>query len=115
MPQSQPSAQSSSFKQSRFRWTTDPTFYPTARLAMEALAWRFHGQPGRWVERWVRRPPETRLFERGRLSRWLGLRHRIIGGVKCKSGIGSETELRHVSSSERCAASSERVNLLSRS
>ncbi|HSZ76820.1 MAG TPA: selenium-binding protein SBP56-related protein, partial [Chthoniobacterales bacterium] len=36
MPQSQPSAQSSSFKQSRFRWTTDPTFYPTARLAMEA-------------------------------------------------------------------------------
>ena len=36
MPQSQPSAQSSAFKQSRFRWTTDPTFYPTARLAMEA-------------------------------------------------------------------------------
>ena len=36
MPQSQPSAQSFSFKQPRFRWTTDPTFYPTARLAMEA-------------------------------------------------------------------------------
>jgi methanethiol oxidase len=38
MPQS---AQSSNFRQSRFRWTTDPTFYPTARLAMEAPRERF--------------------------------------------------------------------------
>jgi methanethiol oxidase len=34
MQQNQPS--NHSFHQSRFRWTTDPTFYPTARLAMEA-------------------------------------------------------------------------------
>jgi selenium-binding protein 1 len=38
MPQS---AQSPNFRQSRFRWTTDPTFYPTARLAMEAPRERF--------------------------------------------------------------------------
>jgi methanethiol oxidase len=36
MTQNQTPAHSSSFHQSRFRWTTDPTFYPTARLAMEA-------------------------------------------------------------------------------
>ena len=27
-----------SFRQSQFRWKTDPTFYPTARLAMESPA-----------------------------------------------------------------------------
>jgi selenium-binding protein 1 len=26
----------SPFRQSQFRWKTDPTFYPTARLAMES-------------------------------------------------------------------------------
>ena len=36
MQQDQTSAHSPSLRQSRFRWTTDPTFYPTARLAMEA-------------------------------------------------------------------------------
>src|ERR1700736_1891637 len=41
MPQSQQPAQSPAFRQSRFRWTTDPTFYPTARLAMEAPRERF--------------------------------------------------------------------------
>src|ERR1700719_4568054 len=41
MPQSQQSAQSFPFRQSRFRWTTDPTFYPTARLAMQAPRERF--------------------------------------------------------------------------
>src|SRR6202022_1268900 len=41
MPRSQHSAQPTSFRQSRFRWTTDPTFYPTARLAMEAPRERF--------------------------------------------------------------------------
>src|ERR1700676_5559557 len=41
MPQSQQPAQSSPFRQPRFRWTTDPTFYPTARLAMEAPRERF--------------------------------------------------------------------------
>src|SRR5258708_3698464 len=42
MPQSQQPAQSSSpFRQSHFRWTTDPTFYPTARLAMEAPRERY--------------------------------------------------------------------------
>src|ERR1700676_4227826 len=41
MPQSPQSAQSSPFRQSHFRWTTDPTFYPTARLAMEAPRERY--------------------------------------------------------------------------
>src|ERR1700692_3774182 len=41
MPQSQQSAQSSAFRQPRFRWTTDHTFYPTARLDMEAPRERF--------------------------------------------------------------------------
>src|SRR6516165_3638276 len=31
----------SSFRQSQFRWKTDPTFYPTARLAMESPAERY--------------------------------------------------------------------------
>jgi selenium binding protein SBP56 len=35
MAQSQKTA-NSSFRQSRFRWKTDPTFYPTARLAMQS-------------------------------------------------------------------------------
>jgi selenium-binding protein 1 len=35
----QPSA--TSFRQSQFRWTTDPTFYPSARLAMEAPRERY--------------------------------------------------------------------------
>ena len=30
-----------SFRQSQFRWKTDPTFYPTARLAMESPAERY--------------------------------------------------------------------------
>jgi methanethiol oxidase len=41
MPQSPQPAQSSPFRQSHFRWTTDPTFYPTARLAMEAPRERY--------------------------------------------------------------------------
>src|ERR1700736_6774312 len=41
MAQSQQPAQSSAFRQPRFKWTTDPTFYPTARLAMEAPRERF--------------------------------------------------------------------------
>jgi hypothetical protein len=31
----------SSFRQSQFRWKTDPTFYPTARLAMESPGERY--------------------------------------------------------------------------
>jgi selenium-binding protein 1 len=31
----------SSFRQSQFRWKTDPTFYPTARLAMESPPERY--------------------------------------------------------------------------
>src|ERR1700758_3879960 len=38
MAQRQNPAKSSSFRQSQFRWKTDPTFYPTARLAMESPA-----------------------------------------------------------------------------
>ena len=38
---SQNPANSSSFRQSQFRWKTDPTFYPTARLAMESPAERY--------------------------------------------------------------------------
>src|ERR1700752_559501 len=41
MQQSQHSARPSSFEQARVLWTTDPTFYPTARLAMEAPRERF--------------------------------------------------------------------------
>src|ERR1700686_1557656 len=41
MPQSQQPAQSSTFRQPRFKWKTDPTFYPTARLAMESPAERY--------------------------------------------------------------------------
>src|ERR1700758_1521873 len=41
MPQTDKSDHSPSFPQPRFRWTTDPTFYPTARLAMEAPRERF--------------------------------------------------------------------------
>src|SRR6266404_5953143 len=41
MAQSQNPANSSSFRQSQFRWKTDPTFYPTARLAMESPAERY--------------------------------------------------------------------------
>src|SRR3984893_14270798 len=41
MAQSQQPARSSAFRQPRFKWTTDPTFYPTARLAMEAPRERF--------------------------------------------------------------------------
>src|SRR6266566_6356508 len=40
MPQSHNPA-NSSFRQSQFRWKTDPTFYPTARLAMESPAERY--------------------------------------------------------------------------
>src|SRR6516162_2913519 len=40
MAQSQNLA-NSSFRQSQFRWKTDPTFYPTARLAMESPAERY--------------------------------------------------------------------------
>ena len=40
MAQSQNHA-NSSFRQSQFRWKTDPTFYPTARLAMESPAERY--------------------------------------------------------------------------
>jgi hypothetical protein len=40
MPQSQ-NAANSSFQQSQFRWKTDPTFYPTARLAMESATERY--------------------------------------------------------------------------
>jgi methanethiol oxidase len=40
MAQSQNPA-NSSFRQSQFRWKTDPTFYPTARLAMESLPERY--------------------------------------------------------------------------
>ena len=39
MPQPQNSL--SPFRQSQFRWTTDPTFYPSARLAMEAPRERY--------------------------------------------------------------------------
>src|SRR5260370_33190555 len=39
MPQPQNSA--SPFRQPQFRWTTDPTFYPSARLAMEAPRERY--------------------------------------------------------------------------
>ena len=39
MPQPQNSP--SPFRQSPFRWTTDPTFYPSARLAMEAPRERY--------------------------------------------------------------------------
>src|SRR6476620_7054979 len=39
MPQSQNSP--STFRPSQFRWTTDPTFYPSARLAMEAPRERY--------------------------------------------------------------------------
>ena len=38
MAQRQNPAKASSFRQSQFRWKTDPTFYPTARLAMESPA-----------------------------------------------------------------------------
>src|SRR5215470_8538243 len=31
----------SSFRQSQFRWKTDPTFYPTARLAMDSPPERY--------------------------------------------------------------------------
>jgi methanethiol oxidase len=41
MAQPQNPANSSSFRQSQFRWKTDPTFYPTARLAMESPAERY--------------------------------------------------------------------------
>jgi hypothetical protein len=41
MAQRQNPANSSSFRQSQFRWKTDPTFYPTARLAMESPAERY--------------------------------------------------------------------------
>jgi methanethiol oxidase len=41
MPQSENSAKSSLLRQSQFRWTTDPTFYPSARLAMEAPRERY--------------------------------------------------------------------------
>jgi hypothetical protein len=36
-----PANSSSSFQQSQFRWKTDPTFYPTARLAMESPGERY--------------------------------------------------------------------------
>src|ERR1700741_892581 len=41
MPKSQNPAKSSLLRQSQFRWTTDPTFYPSARLAMEAPRERY--------------------------------------------------------------------------
>src|SRR6202051_3709704 len=41
MPQSNQTTQSPNSRPSHFRWTTDPTFYPTARLAMEAPRERF--------------------------------------------------------------------------
>ena len=37
----QPQNSHSPFRQSQFRWTTDPTFYPSARLAMEAPRERY--------------------------------------------------------------------------
>src|SRR6202022_2128726 len=36
MPNTKKSAPRESFRQSNFRWKTDPTFYPSARLAMES-------------------------------------------------------------------------------
>jgi len=43
MPESDKTASSSrtSFRQPQFRWKTDPTFYPTARLAMESPPERY--------------------------------------------------------------------------
>src|SRR5271166_2903948 len=41
MPQSDNSAKSSAFRQSPFRWKADPTFYPSARLAMQAPRERY--------------------------------------------------------------------------
>ena len=41
MAQPQNPANTSSFRPSQFRWKTHPTFYPTARLAMESPAERY--------------------------------------------------------------------------